>query len=553
MASLSCGTCGRWWLPAGQATATIPPRRPVVAAAVQAALTGGSMGWTAAAGLVISADTATSTAVSTMDLAAAAAAAAAAARHLRQNHSYHASPTVPDDLTALSQTSMTAKGLVRTSDPRTDAARLLRTLRIRPEELEHWVLRTRRWLVVRIFGPLARRAQAHEREHEAIAQRVLAQQKQQQQQQQQQQSQPASQLQQKAAPTALGGGGLFGGGGAGQQKSLFGGSTFAAAGSAAAAAGPYGAADAALREDLLRLSVERAVLDRYMTMSAYPAHAQYSRQRIIQLASGGALGGFIWDGGVEFEGRPWTPERPTDAHIVFHVFATYMDFTVPSSSMGGSAGSGPLHFSKFHTHQQGAPGDPSLSPLRFELVTVNPPHWRVYPGVFQDGTTSGDPRHGGGGAGPAVPRAGTVGAGSGAAGGHIAGNSSFGDGRGGSSNSRLHQQLHPPPSPAPSPRSRRSPSPSPGPGTSGAPVSSQTGAASASASAAATSSSSSSSSSPRELVWEVSPGRSNLFASIALFVYAVVSEHAGIFRSVPFAERSVGLAAIVAEDEAKSN
>uniref|UniRef100_T1JAU1 phytanoyl-CoA dioxygenase n=1 Tax=Strigamia maritima TaxID=126957 RepID=T1JAU1_STRMM len=56
---------------------------------------------------------------------------------------------------------------------------------------------------------------------------------------------------------------------------------------------------------------------------------EYLVHRIKELARGGCMSEFVWNGGGEFKGRPWSDHLPTDSAIVIHLFCTYLDSRLP--------------------------------------------------------------------------------------------------------------------------------------------------------------------------------------------------------------------------------
>jgi len=57
------------------------------------------------------------------------------------------------------------------------------------------------------------------------------------------------------------------------------------------------------------------------------------RSRIAELASGRCLCEYVWDGG----GSGWSDSLPTDADLLVHLFATYLDLVAPPSGGGAAA------------------------------------------------------------------------------------------------------------------------------------------------------------------------------------------------------------------------
>ncbi|KAF8057753.1 tmem209 [Scenedesmus sp. PABB004] len=78
-----------------------------------------------------------------------------------------------------------------------------------------------------------------------------------------------------------------------------------------------------------------------------PAPASYIGARIRALAGGTCMRAFAWNGGGEHEGRPWSPELPSDSGLVFYLFAAYLDapgwqFPLAGAGPDGSRGA-PLY------------------------------------------------------------------------------------------------------------------------------------------------------------------------------------------------------------------
>ncbi|KAI8602502.1 cytochrome B561, N terminal-domain-containing protein [Dissophora ornata] len=75
---------------------------------------------------------------------------------------------------------------------------------------------------------------------------------------------------------------------------------------------------------------QRLVLETYLAIPGY-ANRKYVIERLK--AIGPLLTHFIWDSnGVTWEGgkKTWTPDLPTDAQIIMHMFTVYMDLAMPA-------------------------------------------------------------------------------------------------------------------------------------------------------------------------------------------------------------------------------
>ena len=56
-----------------------------------------------------------------------------------------------------------------------------------------------------------------------------------------------------------------------------------------------------------------------------PTPPGYVASRVAGLADGPSLGAFMWNAGGEFQGRPWSPELPTDSALLLYLFAAYLE------------------------------------------------------------------------------------------------------------------------------------------------------------------------------------------------------------------------------------
>ncbi len=60
------------------------------------------------------------------------------------------------------------------------------------------------------------------------------------------------------------------------------------------------------------------------SMKKVHENVEYIRQRMIALQEGG-MADYQWNAGGDFKRLVWEPQYPTDAHLVMHLFAAYMD------------------------------------------------------------------------------------------------------------------------------------------------------------------------------------------------------------------------------------
>ncbi|KAJ3089284.1 hypothetical protein HK102_006755 [Quaeritorhiza haematococci] len=138
---------------------------------------------------------------------------------------------------------------------------------------------------------------------------------------------------------------------------------------------------------------ERMKLESYLTMFEYGCRG-YIVERIKTLAQGGCLSAYQWNGGGKYEGRAWNQDNhPTDAHLVMHLFCRFMDEKMPVAENAGALyGSHPFS-SKYFVGVDSKPDVTRSMQIRF--YAKHPPHfnlvvektiWDVYPkrnNVFQ--------------------------------------------------------------------------------------------------------------------------------------------------------------------------
>ncbi|XP_057297066.1 transmembrane protein 209-like [Hydractinia symbiolongicarpus] len=96
---------------------------------------------------------------------------------------------------------------------------------------------------------------------------------------------------------------------------------------------------------------------------------EYLVSRIKELATGGCLRLYRWDEGGSYKNKPWNPDLPTDAQIVFNLFCTYMDTHLPSNPRyaEGKSFTG-LHYLK----TPAKPGDKKSSLVLYQSRTQKP-------------------------------------------------------------------------------------------------------------------------------------------------------------------------------------
>ncbi|MGH0136347.1 UNVERIFIED_CONTAM: hypothetical protein FKN15_032027 [Acipenser sinensis] len=77
----------------------------------------------------------------------------------------------------------------------------------------------------------------------------------------------------------------------------------------------------AAEEIWARVTVNRQLLDRIDSWTA--------KLRNVDLAHGGCMSSFRWNGGGNLKARKWDTDLPTDSAIIMHVLCTYLDSRLP--------------------------------------------------------------------------------------------------------------------------------------------------------------------------------------------------------------------------------
>uniref|UniRef100_G3MM81 Transmembrane protein 209 n=1 Tax=Amblyomma maculatum TaxID=34609 RepID=G3MM81_AMBMU len=104
---------------------------------------------------------------------------------------------------------------------------------------------------------------------------------------------------------------------------------------------------------------------------------EYLVQRIKELARGGCMSNFRWNGGSEnYRGKPWSDSLPTDAAIVLHLLCTYLDSRLPPDPRFPD---GKTFTSQFFYKSPNKPPT-SKDTLCIYQTSVTPPHYRVIVG-----------------------------------------------------------------------------------------------------------------------------------------------------------------------------
>ncbi|XP_050296289.1 transmembrane protein 209 [Anthonomus grandis grandis] len=104
---------------------------------------------------------------------------------------------------------------------------------------------------------------------------------------------------------------------------------------------------------------------------------EYLVKRIRELARGGCMSEFKWNGGGHYNGKDWDQSLPTDCAVVMHLLACYLDTQMmPSPNMPDAKPFTGQYYVKVGEKT------PVLTPrsVFIQEVTVKPPHYRVVVG-----------------------------------------------------------------------------------------------------------------------------------------------------------------------------
>jgi hypothetical protein len=104
------------------------------------------------------------------------------------------------------------------------------------------------------------------------------------------------------------------------------------------------------------------------------SNQEYLAKRIRELAKGGCMSEFKWNGGSSYNGKEWEESLPTDSAIVMHLLASYLDTQLmPLPSMPDMKPFSGFYYIKCKDKL------PTLTPnsLFIQQVSEKPPHYRV--------------------------------------------------------------------------------------------------------------------------------------------------------------------------------
>lgn len=99
---------------------------------------------------------------------------------------------------------------------------------------------------------------------------------------------------------------------------------------------------------------------------------EYVVARIQELAKGGSMSDFKWNSGGTFDGKEWSDQLPTDAALVLHLWATYLDSQLPPLPFTPDE----RPFSSLYLVK--SPNSCSSKvPIAISEVTKHPPHYQL--------------------------------------------------------------------------------------------------------------------------------------------------------------------------------
>uniref|UniRef100_A0A1B6DCW7 Transmembrane protein 209 n=1 Tax=Clastoptera arizonana TaxID=38151 RepID=A0A1B6DCW7_9HEMI len=102
----------------------------------------------------------------------------------------------------------------------------------------------------------------------------------------------------------------------------------------------------------------------------FTPYQEYIVSRIKDLARGGCMSEYKWNTGGHWNGKDWTDHLPTDAELVLHLLATYLDLQLPSAvSLSDGRPFSSVYLFKY-------PNKPIRGKLAIIQETVQPPHYK---------------------------------------------------------------------------------------------------------------------------------------------------------------------------------
>lgn len=105
---------------------------------------------------------------------------------------------------------------------------------------------------------------------------------------------------------------------------------------------------------------------------------EYLVTRIREIAAGGCMSDFNWNGGNSFKGKPWGEHLPSDCAILMHLFCTYMDCRLPPNPKSPD---GKTFTNQYFLKTPDKPNVSKKDNLCIYQSSINPPHFKV---ILQD-------------------------------------------------------------------------------------------------------------------------------------------------------------------------
>uniref|UniRef100_UPI00358ECAD9 transmembrane protein 209 isoform X1 n=1 Tax=Myxine glutinosa TaxID=7769 RepID=UPI00358ECAD9 len=112
------------------------------------------------------------------------------------------------------------------------------------------------------------------------------------------------------------------------------------------------------------------------------ANQDYLWERIRELANGGCLSPFRWNGGGDYKKRKWHTDLPTDCAIIMHVLSTYLDSRLPPNPRYPD---GKTFTLQYFVQAPDKPDTENKNSFCIYQNNINPPHYQlVYQGHIYD-------------------------------------------------------------------------------------------------------------------------------------------------------------------------
>ncbi|XP_069681862.1 transmembrane protein 209 isoform X2 [Periplaneta americana] len=106
------------------------------------------------------------------------------------------------------------------------------------------------------------------------------------------------------------------------------------------------------------------------------SNQEYLVTRIKELAKGGCMSEYRWNGGGSMHNKDWEEHLPTDAAIVMHLFATYLDSQLPPLPQNPDG----RPFTSQHFAKTPDKPPQGKNTLAIYQVQINPPHYVLLEG-----------------------------------------------------------------------------------------------------------------------------------------------------------------------------